>query len=42
MTELLQEAVDRIEHLPEDLQDRIARALLIQLNEEPEAGPDSS
>ncbi len=44
MTELLllKEAVDCIQHLPEDLQDRIARALIIQLSEEPEPEPDYS
>ena len=42
MTELLQEAVDCIQHLPEDLQDKIARALITQLNEELEPELDNS
>jgi hypothetical protein len=42
MTELLKEAVDCLENLPEDLQDKIARALIIQLNEDPEPEADHS
>ena len=36
MTRLLQEAIDRLRQLPEQLQDRAARALITQLEEEPE------
>ena len=42
MTELLKEAVDCLQRLPEDLQDKIALTLINQLNEEPEPDPDHS
>ncbi len=42
MTELLEEVVDCLERLPEDVQDKIARTLIIQLNEEPEPDADYS
>jgi hypothetical protein len=36
MTRLLQQAIDRLKQLPEPLQNRAARALIAQLEEEPE------
>jgi hypothetical protein len=38
MTELLKEAIRRLRKLPEPLQDSAARAMLLQLEEEPEPG----
>jgi len=38
MTKLLDEAIDRLRQLPETMQDSAARALILQLEEEPEAG----
>lgn len=38
MTKLLQEAIDRLRKLPDSMQDRAARALIMQLEEEPEPG----
>jgi hypothetical protein len=38
MTELLEEAIHRLRQLPEPIQDRAARAMLLQLEEEPEPG----
>lgn len=38
MTKLLQEAIDRLRRLPAFVQDTAARALIIQLEEEPEPG----
>jgi hypothetical protein len=36
MTKLLEEAFDQLRQLPEAMQDRAARALIMQLEEEPE------
>jgi hypothetical protein len=36
MTQLLDEAMGCVRQLPDDLQDKIARALIFQLQEEPE------
>ena len=36
MTKLLEEAIDRLRHLPASVQDSAARALIMQLEEEPE------
>lgn len=36
MTELLKEAIDRLRNLPDPVQDKAARALIMQLDEEPE------
>ena len=36
MTKLLQEAIDRLRELPDAIQDSAARALIMQLEEEPE------
>lgn len=38
MTRLLEEAIDRLRHLPASVQDTAARALITQLEEEPEPG----
>jgi len=38
MTKLLDEAVERLRQLPATVQDSAARALIRQLEEEPEAG----
>jgi hypothetical protein len=37
MTELLKEAIRRLRQLPEPVQDSAARAMLLQLEEEPES-----
>jgi hypothetical protein len=36
MTRLLEEAIDRLRHLPAPMQDSAARAVILQLEEEPE------
>jgi hypothetical protein len=38
MTKLLEQAIDRLRQLPEAMQDSAARALITQLEEEPEPG----
>jgi hypothetical protein len=38
MTKLLDEAIHRLRQLPEPMQDNAARAVILQLNEEPEFG----
>ena len=38
MTELLEQAINRLRQLPEPMQDSAARALITQLEEEPEPG----
>jgi hypothetical protein len=38
MTQLLEEVIDRLRHLPEGMQDTAARAVMMQLEEEPEPG----
>jgi hypothetical protein len=38
MTKLLEEAIDRLRKLPAPLQDTAARAVIMQLEEEPEPG----
>jgi hypothetical protein len=38
MTKLLKEAIDRLRQFPEAMQDAAARALIMQLEEEPEPG----
>lgn len=38
MTKLLDEAIRCLRQLPDDLQDAVARALMMQLQEEPERG----
>jgi hypothetical protein len=38
MTKLLEEAIDRLRQLPASVQDTAARALITQLEEEPEPG----
>lgn len=38
MTKLLEQAIQRLRDLPESMQDTAARALLAQLEEEPEPG----
>jgi predicted transcriptional regulator len=38
MTKLLEEAIQRLRQLPEPMQDSAARALMRQLEEEPEPG----
>jgi hypothetical protein len=38
MTKLLDEAIERLRRLPAPLQDSAVRALILQLEEEPEAG----
>jgi predicted transcriptional regulator len=35
---LLEQVVERLRQLPEDMQDKAARALLLQIEEEPEPG----
>jgi hypothetical protein len=36
MTHLLKEAIDRLRQLPETVQDKVALAVIMQLDEEPE------
>jgi hypothetical protein len=36
MTPSLKEAIDALRRLPEDIPDRVARALIMQIHEEPE------
>jgi hypothetical protein len=38
MTKLLEQAIRHLRQLPEDMQDTAARALMAQLEEEPEPG----
>jgi len=38
MTKLLEEAIDRLRGLPAAMQDSAARAVILQLEEEPEPG----
>jgi hypothetical protein len=38
MTKLLEEAIDRLRQMPAAMQDSAARALIMQLEEEPEPG----
>jgi hypothetical protein len=38
MTKLLEQAIKQLRQLPEQMQDSAARAVLLQLEEEPEAG----
>jgi hypothetical protein len=38
VTKLLEEAIDRLRQLPAAMQDSVARALILQLEEEPERG----
>lgn len=38
MTKLLEEAIDRLRQFPDVMQDAAARALIMQLEEEPEPG----
>lgn len=38
MTKLLEEAIHRLRQLPAAMQDSAARAVILQLEEEPEAG----
>jgi hypothetical protein len=38
MTKLLEEAIHRLRQLPEPMQDSAARAVIFQLEEEPESG----
>ena len=38
MTKLLQQAIERLRQLPEEMQDSAARAVMSQLEEEPEPG----
>jgi hypothetical protein len=38
MSKLLEQAIERLRELPEDMQDRAARALIRQLEEDPEPG----
>jgi len=38
MTKLLEQAIEQLRQLPEDMQDTAARALMLQLAEEPEPG----
>jgi hypothetical protein len=38
MTKLLEEAIDRLRLLPTPMQDSAARAVILQLEEEPEPG----
>ena len=38
MTHLLEEVIDRLRNLPEGMQDTAARAVMMQLEEEPEPG----
>jgi predicted transcriptional regulator len=38
MTKLLEQAIAHLRQLPEDMQDTAARALIAQLEEEPEPG----
>jgi hypothetical protein len=38
MTKLLEQAIEQLRQLPEEMQDSAARALMLQLQEEPEPG----
>lgn len=38
MTDLLDEAIERLRALPEPLQDSVARAVILQLEEQPDSG----
>ena len=38
MTKLLEQAIQRLRQLPDDMQDTAARALIAQLEEEPQPG----
>jgi hypothetical protein len=38
MTKLLEQAIEQLRQLPEEMQDRAARALMLQLLEDPEPG----
>lgn len=38
MTKLLEHAIERLRALPESMQDSAARAMILQLEEEPERG----
>lgn len=38
MTKLLRDAIDQLRQLPESVRDRVARAVFLQLEEEPEPG----
>ena len=38
MTKLLEQAIEQLRQLPEQMQDSAARAVMLQLQEEPEAG----
>jgi hypothetical protein len=38
MTKLLEQAIEQLRQLPEEMQDTAARALILQLSEEPEPG----
>jgi hypothetical protein len=38
MTKLLEQAIEQLRQLPEEMQDSAARAVLLQLEEEPEPG----
>jgi hypothetical protein len=42
MTKLLEEAIRRLRELPESVQDSAARALIMQLEEEPEPGDEKA
>jgi hypothetical protein len=38
MTKLLEQAIEQLRQLPEEMQDSAARAVMLQLEEEPEPG----
>jgi predicted transcriptional regulator len=38
MTKLLEQAIEHLRQLPEEMQDSAARAVMLQLEEEPEPG----
>jgi hypothetical protein len=38
MTKLLEDAIDQLRQLPDSMQDSVARAVFLQLQEEPEQG----
>lgn len=38
MTKLLEQAIEQLRQLPEEMQDSAARALILQLQEQPEPG----
>ncbi len=38
MTKLLEQAIEQLRQLPEEMQDSAARALMLQLQEEPQPG----